>query len=448
MPTIANNTPFYAGLLAAGLLAAGALTSPAHAQMTFFPGALRVEPIDRMLVIVNDDVITSTELNARIANVRRELASRRIKPPPRDVLRKQVLDRMVLERIQLQVATQIGVRISDKQIDQTIAQVAKQNGVSPETIYRAMQREGVEIESYRGHIREQLTIQRLVEREINNRITVSDSEVDNYLTSRRGQGKNDAYNLSLILIGIPEAATPEQRQLAKRKADEIRRKLMEGDSFEQAAIAYSQGQNALKGGQLGWKKSGQLPGVFLQALENMQPGDISEAIPSPVGYHILKLNERRTGAPAEQITETHVRHIVIKPSEIRSRAEIQEKLSQLRERVVNGDDFADLARAHSDDTASAAKGGDLGWLRTGETVPEFEKQMGKLAPNEISEPIETPFGFHLIQVIARRQQDISGERERAAARQQIHARKADERYEQWLRQVRDEAYVQYQVGDT
>jgi peptidyl-prolyl cis-trans isomerase SurA len=404
-------------------------------------------PIDRIVVIVNDDVITDSELAARLADVERELAERKIQMPPKAILEKQVLERMVLERIQLQHATRVGVRVSERDIDRAVGQVAKRNRMTSEELYQALRSLGVEQQAYRRQLRDQVMIEKLLEREINNRVTVTDSEVDDFLANLRKQARvDDAFDISHILIGVPEGASPKEVQEAKRKADEVRDSLLAGGNFEEAALVYSQGQEALKGGALGWKKAGQLPALFLDALERLQPGEISEVLRSPVGFHILKLNDRQAGKRSAPVTQTHARQILMRPSEIQSISDIRTRLEGLRERALLGDDFADLARAHSEDAGSAARGGDLGWVLPGQTVPEFEKAMNELEPGEISQPVESPFGVHLIQVLERRVQDMSEERDRNAARQQIHARKADEQYEQWLRRLRDEAYVEHKEG--
>jgi peptidyl-prolyl cis-trans isomerase SurA len=402
--------------------------------------------LDRIVVVVNEDVITNTELRARIDDVKQELATRNIDPPAESVLRKQVVERMVLERIQLQFADNAGIRVNDKDVEQAMVRVAKRNNLTVEEFYRALRRNGIEMDRYRNQTRNDLKIQRLLEKEINNRITVSDAELENFLATRNLQARvDDAYRISQILITVPDSATPEQVQVAKTKANEIHDSLIAGGSFEQAAITHSDGQNALQGGSLGWKKPGQLPGMFLESVSALEPGGVSDVLRSPAGFHILKLDERKLGVQAQPIAQIHVRHILLRPSEARSISEAKIKLEQLRERVLNGEDFAELARAHSDDKSSAAKGGDLGWMNPGQTVPEFEKTMNELEPNELSEPVETSFGLHLIQVLAKRTRDVSKERSRAAARQQIHSRKADARYDQWLRRMRDEAYVNYRL---
>jgi len=405
--------------------------------------------VDRILVIVNDDVITETELANRLAETKKQLALEKIKTPPDDMLRKQLLDRMVLERLQLQLAVQTGIRIGESEVDQAIETIARRNNLSAENFRKALAKSGMDVAAYRAQTRDQLTIQQLLEREINNRVNVTDSEVSHFLENPQSRADMDVtYNLSHILIGIPESASPEAIQATKKRAEDVLRQLKAGTDFEQIAVSYSQGADALKGGSLGWKKPGELPELFLGALKSLSPGDISETLRSPNGFHILKLNDKRGAAQAEAVTQTHVRHVLLRTSEIQSLEDARQKLLNLRERVENGDDFAALARAHSEDSASAASGGDLGWVNPGMMVPEFEKAMNALKPNQLSQPVRSSFGLHLIQVLGRRSHDITQERLEAAARQQIHARKADERYEQWARQLRDEAFVEYLVEDT
>lgn len=404
--------------------------------------------VDRILVIVNDDVITETELANRLTETKKQLALEKIKTPPDDVLRKQLLDRMVLERLELQLATQTGIRVGDSDVDQAVETVAQRNNLSVENFRKAMEHNGMDFTAYRAQIHDQITIQQLLEREINNRVTVTDNEVNNFLENPQNRADMGvAYQLSHILIGIPESASPEAIQAAKRRAEDILRQLKQGADFGQIAVSYSQGADALKGGSLGWKQAGELPELFLGALKTMSPGDVSDILRSPNGFHILKLNDKRGDTKAESVMQTHVRHILLRPSEIQSLEEARTKLLHLRERIEHGEDFAALARAHSEDPGSAANGGDLGWVNPAQMVPEFEKAMNALKPNQLSEPVRTPFGLHLIQVLGRRSHDITEERVVAAARQQIHARKADERYEQWARQLRDEAFVEYMAQD-
>ncbi|MHB8623093.1 MAG: peptidylprolyl isomerase [Sulfuricaulis sp.] len=404
--------------------------------------------VDRILVIVNDDVITETELADRLAETKQQLALEKIKTPPDDVLRKQLLDRMVLERLELQLAAQTGIRVSDSDVDHAVETVAQRNNLNVADFRKAMEHDGMDFTAYRTQIHDQIAIQQLLEREIKNHITVTDDEVNNFLDNPQNRADiNVAYQLSHILIAIPESATPEVIQAAKKRADDILRQLKQGADFGQIAVSYSQAPDALKGGNLGWKQSGELPELFLDALKTMSPGDVSNVLRSPNGFHILKLIAKRGDSQAESVIQTHVRHILLRPSEIQSLDEARTKLLHLRDRIEHGEDFATLARAHSEDPDSAANGGDLGWVNPGQMVPEFEKAMNALKPNELSQPVRTPFGLHLIQVLGRRSHDVTEERVVAAARQQIQARKADERYDQWARQLRDEAFVEYRTQD-
>jgi peptidyl-prolyl cis-trans isomerase SurA len=405
--------------------------------------------VDRIVVIVNDDVITASELASRLMETKKQLALEKIKIPPDDILRKQLLDRMVLERLELQLAAQNGIHVSDADVDRTFETLAQRNKLSVEDFRKAMTSNGMDVDAFRAQLRDQIAIQQLLEREINNRITVTDGEVSNFLENHENLADMGvSYNLSHILIGIPESASPEAIQAAKKRADDILRQLKQGADFGQTAVSYSQGSDALKGGSLGWKKAGELPELFLSALKNLSPGEVSEVLRGPNGFHILKLNDKRGDTQTASVTQTHVRHILLRPSEILSAAEARHQLLNLRERIQNGEDFAALARAHSEDPGSAANGGDLGWVNPGQMVPEFEKAMNALKPNELSEPVRTSFGLHLIQVLGRRTHDVTKERMLDTARQQIHARKADERYEQWSRQLRDEAFVEYLTEDT
>jgi len=402
-----------------------------------------VSELDRILVVVNDEVITQSELDSRLKDVERRIAAQNIQAPPEDVLRKQVLERLILEHLQLQVAKQLNIQVSHARLDQALQNIAQQNHLSLPDLYKTLGKEGIEPAKFREQIRNQLVIHQLLDQEINDRITVSESEVDNFLANKDNREGGTEYNISHILIPIPDSATPDVIQKAKRKAEDLLKQLRAGGNFEQAAIANSQGENALEGGNLGWKKSGQLPQLFVDALKTMQPGDISNVLRSPNGFHILKLNARRGGNEVQTVTQTHVRHILIRTNELVTPQEARARLEQLRARIENGEDFAALAKANSQDPVSASNGGDLGWVSPGQLVPEFEKAMNALKINEISAPVQTPYGFHLIQVLGRRVKDVTSERNEASARQQIQARKADERYEQWMRQLRDEAYVEY-----
>ena len=404
--------------------------------------------IDHIIVIVNQDVITDSELSHRLDDTKKQLALERIKTPPDPVLRKQLLERMVLERLQLQLAAQLGIRVSDTDVDQAIESIARGNNLSMEAFRDTLKKSGIDAASHREQIREQIMLQQLQDREIANRINVTQTEINNFLENPQSQADMGvSYELAHILIGIPETASPEAIQAAKKRAEDIHRQLKAGGNFEQMAVSYSQGADALRGGNLGWRQAGELPELFIGALKNMARGEISDVLRGPNGFHILKLNDQRGDTHTESVTQTHVRHILLRPSEIQSLDEARNKLLALRERIENGDDFAALARAHSEDTGTAANGGDLGWVNPGQLVPPFEKAMNALSPNKLSQPVRTSFGLHIIEVLDRRRQDITQQRQVSNARQQIHKRKADERFEQWVRQLRDEAYVEYVQED-
>jgi len=420
------------------------LTLP-FALMTHVASAEAADPIDRILIVVNDEIITAREVETRVAAVRARLASQKVNLPPDDILRRQVMERMVAERLQQQAARQLGFTVSDERLDQAIRRVAEQNRKSPDDLRRESEKEPGGYRAFREELRGQLLVQQLVEREVNNRVFVSEAEVENFLANQAGRDGGVEYNISHILLGLPESASPEVIARAKQNAEALLAELRKGADFGQLAVANSQGQNALEGGGLGWKQAGQLPDLFVNALRTLQPGTVSEVLRSPSGFHILRLNDRRGGGEALKVTQTRARHILIKTGELVPSNEAQRRIEQLRERIVDGANFAETARAHSEDVGSAANGGNLGWMNPGQTVPEFEKAMNALKPGELSAPVKSPFGVHLIQVQERRERDVSQEREAATARNQLHARKADERYEQWLRQLRDDAFVEYRL---
>ena len=415
------------------ILAHAALSAPATTQ------------IDRIMVVVNDEIITQSELKVRLDEIKKRIASQKIEAPPENVLKKQVLERLILERLQLQVAKQMGLEASNDKVDTALQNIAAQNRMSLTELYKTMAKDGLSEAALREQIRQQIIIQQLVEREIGNRISVSESEMENFRANNENRDGGTEYNISHILISVPESATPEILQQTRQRAEALLQILRNGAAFDQAAIANSQGQNALEGGSLGWKKTGELPALFVSALKTMRPGEVSDLLRSPSGFHLLKLIDKRGGKKTQAITQTRARHILLRTNEIVSADDARRRLEKLRQRIENGDDFTELAKAHSEDPGSAVSSGDLGWVNPGQTVPEFERAMDALKLNELSAPVRTSYGFHLIQVLERRQQDVTQERDQADARQQIQARKTDERYEQWVRQLRDEAYIDYRV---
>ena len=405
------------------------------------------QEIDHIVAVVNDDVISYTELEKRMHLVKQQLQSRQAKLPPDDVLRKQILEQLIMERLQLQVAERVGIRVDDESINKVVSNIAKENHLTLEQFREVLAREGYNFADFRNNIRKDITINQLRKRRVENRVTVTEQEVDNYLISMANQrGSNDEFHLGHILIGVPEAASPQQIQAAKQKAETILARLRLGADFAETAIAESGGQRALEGGDLGWRKAGQMPTLFAETVINMRVGDISDLIRSPSGFHIIKLLDRRTTEQRHTIEQTLARHILIRPNEVVSNEEAKQRITRLYERILAGADFAQLARASSDDTASAVNGGSLGWVNPGAMVPEFEEQMNKLQPGQISKPFETQFGWHIVQVMARRQRDDTQQFERMQARQLIGKRKSEDAVENWLREMRSEAYVEYRLN--
>lgn len=403
--------------------------------------------MDRIIAIVDQNVVTEQELGDRVHTVTAQLEKQGTELPPQDVLEKQILERLISDNLQMQFAAQTGIKIDDTQLDKAIERIAEQNKMGVDEFKVALQKDGISYRKFREDIRTEITIARLKEREVNNRVVVSDGEVDNYLTTQATRKDDqDELEISHILIRTPEDATPEDLQKAKAKMDEALKQLSDGASFGKVSASYSDAPNALEGGGLGWKTSSQIPSLFLDALQNMQVGEVSKPLRSPNGFHILKLTNRRGGSSPLLVDQTHARHILIKLSEVVSEKEAKQKMDGIKERLDNGTKFEDMARQYSED-GSANSGGDLGWVNPGDTVPAFEQAMNDLALGEISEPVRSPFGYHIIQVIERRKQDMTKEAARLKARQEIRARKADEAYQDWVRELRDRAFVELRLED-
>ena len=403
--------------------------------------------MDRIIAIVDQNVVTEQELGDRVHTVTAQLEKQGTELPPQDVLEKQILERLISDNLQMQFAAQTGIKIDDTQLDKAIERIAEQNKMGVDEFKVALQKDGISYRKFREDIRTEITIARLKEREVNNRVVVSDGEVDNYLTTQATRKDDqDELEISHILIRTPEDATPEDLQKAKAKMDEALKQLSDGASFGKVSASYSDAPNALEGGGLGWKTSSQIPSLFLDALQNMQVGEVSKPLRSPNGFHILKLTNRRGGSSPLLVDQTRARHILIKLSEVVSEKEAKQKMDGIKERLDNGTKFEDMARQYSED-GSANSGGDLGWVNPGDTVPAFEQAMNDLALGEISEPVRSPFGYHIIQVIERRKQDMTKEAARLKARQEIRARKADEAYQDWVRELRDRAFVELRLED-
>lgn len=403
--------------------------------------------LDRIVAIVDQTVITEQELESRMRTVTAQLKKQNTELPAENVLRKQILERLISDALQLQYAAQTGLKIDDNQLNKTIERIAEQNQMSIKEFSDALSADGISMTKFRADIRSEITIARLREREVESRVNVSESEIDNFLTTQSSNNENrDEFEISHILIRTPEEGTPEEIQKAKAKVDEAIKLLQEGSSFSKVSASFSDAPNALEGGNLGWKSATQVPTLFLEALKNMQAGEVSQPLRSPNGFHILKLTNKRGGNSPLVIEQTHARHILIKLTEVVSEADGKKKMDDIKERLDNGEKFEVLARQFSED-GSASNGGDLGWVNPGDTVPQFEKAMNELKDNQISEPTRSPFGWHIIQVLERRKQDMSKEAARLKARQEIRARKADEAYQDWVRELRDRAYVEMKLED-
>ena len=403
--------------------------------------------LDRIVAVVDNDVITRSELDERIHLVEQQLEKQGTPLPPRQVLEKQILERVITDRLQLQYAAQTGLRIDDNQLDKTIERIAEQNKLSIPEFQATLESEGINFKKFREDIRKEILLGRVKEREIDSRVTVTEAEIDNLLvTKSSGQENADEFNIAHILIRVPEQAAPEDLQKLRAKAEDALKKLRDGADFNQMSATVSDAPKALEGGGLGWKKPTELPELFQEALKSLKKGDVSDILRSPNGFHILKLLDRRGDNSPLIIQQTLARHILIKPSEVLSEDDAQRRLADIKERLDNGANFAELARQYSED-GTASKGGDLGWLNPGDTVPEFEKVMNDLKPEQISEPVKSRFGWHIIQVLERRSQDLSKEATRLKARQEIKARKAEESFQDWIRELRDRAYVEYRLED-
>lgn len=402
--------------------------------------------LDRVVAIVNTDVITRLELDDQVKLATRQLVRQGTPLPQRDLLEKQLLERMITTRVLRQVGQESGVRVDDTQLERAIGRMAQENKLTPEQFRAAMRDDGIDYDRFREDIRGEIMVSRLREREVDGRLVVSDAEIANYLAAQKATGRDEEYSLLHILVTVPEAAAPEQIQARRARAEEALGKLRKGADFNQVSSTYSDAANALQGGDLGWRPAGRLPAMFVQAATTMKIGDLSQILRSPNGFHILKLVNKRLVGQAMVVQQTKARHILVRLNEVVAEVEAKRRLSEIRERIVKGADFAEIARLQSED-ASSVRGGDLGWLSPGDTVPEFEQAMDALAPGQISAPVQSPFGWHLIQVMERRTEDLTKEREKRLAQQAIRARKSEEAFTEWVRQQRDRAFVEYRSDE-
>lgn len=406
-----------------------------------------VIPLDRIVAVVNNDVITQSELTDQLNVVQRNLQKQGTALPPIDALQKQLLERMINDLVQVQEAKETGVRVDDATLDKTLQRIADENNVSMTSFRELLEKDGIQWQKFREDIRNQVVMSRLREREVEGNIAVTEAEVDTQLAlESRDQNTDQEYRLAHILVLVPEQATTAQIEVRRKRALQALSELRKGAEFAQISAQFSDAPDALQGGNLGWRQANRMPAIFLEAMNTLKTGETSDILRSPNGFHIVKLLDKRGKNAVPSIQQSKARHILIRNKEGLTEDEARNRLQRLRERIVGGADFAELAKVHSDDPSSS-KGGDLGWISPGDTVPEFERVMNQLRDNELSQPFQSPFGWHILQVQERRNEGLSEDRKRAAARNAIRARKADEAYTDWLRQTRDRAFVEYRLDD-
>ncbi len=426
------------------LCLAGALAVPALYAQTRDIG-VHGEMLDRIAAVVNDGLVLKSELDAQIDSVTKRLQEQKVELPSQSVLRQQVLDRLILQEIQAQRAKRVGLTISDEQLNGALQEIAQRNKIPFDQLPTALEAQGVDYKQYRESMRKELTLSTLRQRDVIAHITVTPHELDQFLTRQASAAANDEFNVSHILLSLPEAATPQQLDDISRKAQDLAGRATKGEDFGQLAIANSNSQTALDGGSLGWRKGAQLPQFILDLVTKMKPGDVSAPVRTPSGFHVVKLNERRGGESQVIVNQVHVRHILLKPNELDDDETVRQKLSKLRDRINKGESFAGIASATSEDPGSAPDGGDLGWSGPGTFVPEFDKSIADLKVNDISEPFKTRYGWHIVQMLGTRTYDSTDDVRRQRAFAAIRESKADEETELWLRRLRDEAFVEIKM---
>jgi peptidyl-prolyl cis-trans isomerase SurA len=403
---------------------------------------VRAEVLGKIAAVVEDDVILEQELDREVSTIAQRIQVSKTQMPPETILRKQVLEKMIIDKLQRELAERAGIAVTEEMLNNSAADIAQRNNMTLQQFRGELERQGMTYKSFLDNMRNEIIINQLRSREIGGRIKVTDREVDHYMETQEQIGKEAVqYHLGHILIAVKEAASATQIQKAQSKADDLVRKLRAGQDFTQAALSDSEDDNALKGGDLGWRALNDIPTLFADKVSKMSPGEVADPVRSPSGFHIIKMLEVK-GLDNHIITKTKVRHILIKTNELIDDEEAKKRLLALKARIADGDDFAALARAHSDDKGSALKGGSLDWVGPGDLVKPFEEAMGKLDINQISEPVQTQFGWHLIQVLDRENKDDSLEHKKNLVRDAIRKRKIEEETELWMRRLRDEAYVE------
>ncbi len=406
-------------------------------------------PIDRILAIVNDDVLTQKELNDAIKAANAQLQKQGIQSPDLALMEKQLLESLIVKRIQLQRAKDMDLSVSDSELDETIKRIAHENKMTVQEFYSVLEEDKINFNTFRKEIRNEILLMRLKERIIRDRVKITEGEIDQFLRTQETSAiGNDEYRIAHILVALSEQSDLMGVEEKRKRAEAALTKLKSGTEFAQVAAEFSDSSDAMKGGILEWRPIAQMGATFAELLSTLDINEITDVIRSPAGFHIFKvLGRREQETPIIIINQTNARHILIKVNELTSESDAKQRIAEFKTSIDNGADFEELAKLHSED-GSASSGGDLGWVSPGDTVPDFERAMDALQPGEISDAVQSPFGWHLIQVIERRDQDVSKKRQRQAARKAIQARKADVVIQDWLRQMRDRAYVEYREDDS
>jgi peptidyl-prolyl cis-trans isomerase SurA len=416
-----------------------------HAQTRELSGS--GELLDRIAAVVNDGVVLNSQLDEQTDEVIERLRQQNTELPPRNVLRRQILERLVIEEIQIQRADRLGIQVSDDMVNGAVADVAERNKIRFDELPQALAQQGIDYRTFRDEIRRQMTVQLLRQRDVMGRINISPRELEQFMARQKNApDQNAEYNVSHILISVPVTATPEQIEDREARVREVHEKAKAGDDFAQLAVTYSESSTNIEGGSLGWRRGPQLPSIVAEQVAKMKAGEVSEPIRTPSGFHIFRLNEIRGGVQQAVVAQVHARHILLRTNELEDDQTVQTKLTNIRERVLNaGEEFGAIAAVTSQDPSSAADGGDLGWSGPGTFVPEFEKQLEGLSENEITQPFKTKYGWHIVQLLGRRMHDVTDDVRRNTAFAELREAKAEEETELWLRRLRDEAFVEYRM---
>lgn len=400
--------------------------------------------LDRVAAVVNDGIVLKSDLDTQMTLITQRLQQQRTELPAQNVLRQQILERLVLQEVQLQRADRLGVKVSDEMLNVALKDVADRNQIPLDQLPEALAAQGLNYAAYRDSMRDEMTISMLRQRDVLSRINVTPRELEQFI-AKQSSAENQEYNVSHILLSLPQAAEPAQIEEVTARSKDIYERAQQGEDFAQLAVSYSNGQTALEGGALGWRKGTQLPSFIADTVARLQPGEVSEPLRTPSGFHLVRLNEKRGASEAVMVNQVHARHILIRPNALRTDDAVRGKLTDLRTQILAGADFAALATSNSEDPGSAAEGGDLGWTGPGTFVPEFERAILATPDNEISEPFRTQYGWHIVQVLERRVHDNTTEATRQKAFAALRESKAEEETELWLRRLRDEAFIEYRM---